>query len=215
MNRTAAQSARFCRAFSLIEATISVVIVSVLLMGALYMAGSAARAQQSLVKRTTAPMVADDLLNEILQCYYEEPIDTPSFGLEPGELLPGQDRSNYDDIDDYHNLSEPTPRDSAGVPISEYEDWVRTVVVERVLILTPNTTSVTDTGLRRITVTATSNTGEVIVRQALRSAFSTFDMHPTEDTEYVVKTTIKLRMSADEDNVRRGTVTHLNRLLAN
>lgn len=202
--------------FSLIEATIATVIVSMMLMSALYMAGSAARARQSLARRAVGPQVADDYLNEILQLYYEDPDGSPSWGEEQGEMSqPEFTRTLYDDIDDFVFHTEPFPRTKDGTPIPEFAGWTRHATIQRVLVTAPNVTSPVDTGLLKITVTATSDDGQIIQRDALRSRNSTFDAHPTTDTEYVVQTRIKLRIGEESGNARVGSVTHLNRVPAN
>ena len=91
------------RAFSMIEATISIVIVAGMLVAAVTTVGAAARARQTMTGRELGALLAQQLMSEILPLAYEEPEDTPAFGLESPEST--DSRAAYDDVDDYHGWS--------------------------------------------------------------------------------------------------------------
>jgi|GEM_PF-6598319 len=63
------------KGFTLAESVLSLLIVATMLVAALNMVGSAARTQQILVSRTKGTAVAQELMTEILQARYKEPVD--------------------------------------------------------------------------------------------------------------------------------------------
>lgn len=111
--------------------------------------------------------MASQLLSEIVSMNYAEPDDTPTFGRESGES--GSERSNWDDVDDYEGWLSTPPENAAGVALSNGEGWQREVQVEWVDPANLASISVSDQGLKRITVTVYLD-GQVIARKAgLRS----------------------------------------------
>ena len=82
----------------MIEAVISVVLVSVLLVSAMNTLGTSKTIQLIMSDHGRGQQLAYDLMSEILEQEYEEPIDLPSFGVEGSES--GPSRSAFDDVDD-------------------------------------------------------------------------------------------------------------------
>ena len=148
-------------------------------------------------------------MTEILQCRYLDPGQNVYFGTEPGES--SKDRSDWDDVDDYNGLVESPPASKAGDSIAGADGWTREVSVEYVQPDNPNQIASDDTGLVRITVTATSPTGVATTLQALRGDQSMFDQPPAADTTFV--TWVGIEMQIGTDSARRLTTgTHvLNR----
>ncbi len=107
--------------FTLIEAVFSTLIVAVVLVGALQSLAAAARAGQRVELRSRAALLAETLASEIAARQYEDPDQTPVFGLEAGET--GASRAGFDDVDDYNNLSESPPYDRAGAKLDASSDW--------------------------------------------------------------------------------------------
>src|SRR3954465_4340748 len=97
------------RAFTLIECLVSVLIVSVVLIAAVGTFGQIAKARQNQVDRTAGIALADQLMAEILQCYFKEPGGGTTLGPDPGEM----NRAAFDDVDDYdgYTASPPVLRD--------------------------------------------------------------------------------------------------------
>jgi len=139
------------RAFALVEAIIAVVIVSVMMVAALRTVGASRLGQAWSANQLRALRLAQDLMAEIADKAYSDPDETPLFGPEASELLPG--RIAYDDIDDYNGLSESPPQDRTGTAIPGLSGWQRSVSVAWVTAGNAATTSLTDTGIKRITVT--------------------------------------------------------------
>jgi len=156
------------RGFSLVEAGVSVVIV-----GAMLVAGLAALAVSGLGVRTTAEgargrLLAQDLISEILRQAYDEPDETPAFGPELPELSDGS-RAAFDDVDDYHGWSASPPQYKDGTEMSDLPGWRRSVVVEYVNAADPNQPTGNETGVKRITVVVTYNNAVVASLTALRT----------------------------------------------
>ena len=145
------------RGFTLIEATIAIVIVSVMLVTALHTFGSLARGRQIVSTRYTAPGLASQLMSEIVQNRYDEPSETFVFGPEATET--GGTRADFDDVDDYHGWSASPPQEMDGTAISGLTSWQRSVTVQYVDPADPDTVSGTDQGLKRITVTVSHPDG--------------------------------------------------------
>ena len=82
--QTPKHSSRARRGLSLVEATISMVIVSVVIAGALRVHAAASTNALAATRALQGRSLARTLLDEIRQCRYEEPESdaTPAFGLE-------------------------------------------------------------------------------------------------------------------------------------
>jgi prepilin-type N-terminal cleavage/methylation domain-containing protein len=158
------------RGFSLVETSISVMLVGVLMVAALQSMGAAKRREGDTVDRLLGQQLASGLLNEILlQAYREPEADEASiFGPEPGEVT--GNRALYDDVDDYIAWSASPPKDRSGNQLAGCAGWTRSVSV---VWADPNTlgvTASTNTGLKKITVTASKNGAVLGSVSAYRSA---------------------------------------------
>ena len=194
------------RGMTLIECVISIVIVATMLVAAVSALGSFARARRSQFDRCAGGALARGLMSEILQSRYLDPGVDVSFGLEAGEAA--DVRSAWDDVDDYNGLSESPPKTKDGTAIVGATGWTRKVTVEYVQPDNPNQVSSDDTGLLRITVSATSPTGVTTTLKALRSDESIYDQPPRTDTTYV--TWVGTEMQIGSDQARRLTTgTHV------
>jgi type II secretory pathway pseudopilin PulG len=140
------------RAFTLIKAVISTVIVAVMFAAALNTVGASRITQYKASLAGQGRMFAESLMSEILQQGYREPGTTYVFGRESGELETS--RAAYDDVDDYQGWSESPPVAKDGTALPNSANWRRTVTVEWVDPLDPKQVSATETGARRITVVA-------------------------------------------------------------
>ncbi len=90
--------------------------------------GAVFRARGQSGDATTARLLADSLLAEILEKAYQDPDATPVFGVESGETS----RALYDDVDDYAGLSETPPKFRDGVSMSHLTGWARNVTVQQI-----------------------------------------------------------------------------------
>jgi len=141
-----------CSGFTMVEAVLSTILVSVMLVVALNLVGTSKVTQQKAALTSRGRLLAEDLLAEILQQNYQEPDETPVFGREMTESATS--RSAYDDVDDYLGWTASPPVAKDGAAIANSANWKRTVTVERIEPLNPQTVTTSETGAKRITVTA-------------------------------------------------------------
>lgn len=141
------------KAFTLVEAVISILIIGVMLVAALGTVGASRLGQYKNSQQSRGKLLAQALMDEILQQHYKEPDGTPVFGLELNES--STSRSNYDDVDDYHNWSASPPQNKDETEVSDSTGFQRNVSVQWVNPANLEEVSVIETGVKRITVTAT------------------------------------------------------------
>jgi Tfp pilus assembly protein PilX len=154
------------RGFTLVEAALSVLAVSLVTVVALEATATSARMQKSMADRRQAGQLADSLLGEVSARLYLTPTDTT--GLL-GTLANVNDRINMLGVETYSNFIESPPRSRDGTAIAS-TSWRRTCTVVFVDPAAPGTTCVTDKGLRRITVEVYRNNTLVASRVAFRAA---------------------------------------------
>ncbi|MGE5295343.1 MAG: hypothetical protein ACM3VT_10995 [Solirubrobacterales bacterium] len=139
------------RAFTIVEAAISTIIVAVMLVAALTTVGASKTTQHKMALVCRGQLLAEALMAEILQQNYKEPVSTATFGYETGESATS--RSAYDDVDDYDGWSASPPTAKDGTTLDNSTNWKETVIVDWTNPQSPNQTSTTETGAKRITVT--------------------------------------------------------------
>jgi type II secretory pathway pseudopilin PulG len=154
----------------MIEATLSTVIVGLMLVAALRAVGAARMGEIQEIHRQQGLNLAQQLMNEILRQHYEDPeYGSGSFGLGADESGTG-DRSMYDDVDDYHGWSASPPQYREGTVIDGTENWTREVEVSWVQPDDLGTDTGNDQGMKRIEVRALYDGAEIVHLQALRSS---------------------------------------------
>ncbi len=171
MSRRPFQKRRECqrrRGLSLAEVVVSTMLVGLVLVGAMKCLGGVIRGRMSTSDSARGEQLAQQLLTEILNTDYEDAGGSPVFGPEPGETT-GNNRSDYDDVDDFHNWTAAPPEDRDGNVVVNASGWQRDVTVELVDPADPATVSGTDEGLKRITITVQQNGQVVSTLVALRS----------------------------------------------
>lgn len=159
---------RAARAFTLIEATISIFIVGVMVVAALSTVGATRLGEYKIAERCQGLPLAQDLLAEILQQSYEDPNGSAVFGIESGEGT--GNRTDFDDVDDYHNWSASTPQNQDGTDMSDLSGWERSVQVNWVNPTNLSQTVGSDQDTKRITVTVTHNDVPVASVSAFRTS---------------------------------------------
>jgi Tfp pilus assembly protein PilW len=138
--------------FSLIEATLAILLVGVVLAGALQTVAASRASQRLTADRARAQQLALDLVNEILtQAYTSAAGPGKPLGREAGKS--SANRSQLTDVDDYADWTETPPRDRSGNPIAGAGGWTRAVTVTWADPATLAPTKQPDTGLKVITVT--------------------------------------------------------------
>ena len=188
---------------TLVEATISVVIVAVMIVMGLHTFGSVARGREVVAGRYSGSALACQLMSEIAQCRYDEPDGGGTFGPEPSEA--GGTRAAFDDVDDYHGWSATPPQARDGAALSDLAGWRRSVTVEYVDRANPDQARSTDTGLKRVTVTVTDPKGKRISIVCLRGASEAANAEPDAGS-HVTWVGVELQVGSDAaGRIRCGT----------
>lgn len=155
------------RAFTLVEATISCVIVAVMLVAALNTVSSARLGEHRLATRCRGLSLAQEVMAEILQQAYEDPNASAVFGVESGEQTTV--RVDFDDVDDYHNWSSSPPQQPDGTVLPGLDGWERLVQLEWLEPTNLSQTALSDKGVKKIVVTMKFQNVPVISLVAFRS----------------------------------------------
>ena len=116
---------------TLIEVSISTLLVGLIVVSSLRCLAMSVQTSGAAVNRTLANLLAEDLMEEILEQDYSDPDDTPIFGVENREQQ--SVRSDWDDVDDYDGWSASPPQNVDGGSI-ENAKWKRLVTVQHVRV---------------------------------------------------------------------------------
>jgi len=142
-------------AFTLVEAVISTIIVSVMLVAALSTAGASRLIQYKVSLSNHGRLLAEQLLAEVVQHDYQDANESIVFGPEADESA--ATRADFDDVDDYNGWSAGPPVAKEGAELANVTGWQRTVTVQWVDPLDTTQVEASETGAKRITVTASHN----------------------------------------------------------
>jgi len=200
------------RGMTLIEAVISMLIVSIMMVAALRMVGSSARARQAHASRRRGPALARQLVAEIVTAFYAEPNGTGPLGPDAGES--GFGRTGFDDVDDYHGWTASPPTAPDGSAMSHLAGWRRSASVQYVNPNDPDQTVGQDAGLKRVTVTVTDPQGRRSVHTALRSSYGLYEQRPAQATTYVTWVGLDLQIGPDTGGRVSTGASVLNRVAA-
>lgn len=120
------------------------------------------RRATSEMNRLQGQLLATELLTEIQSLPACDPQSGPpaTLGRETGETN-GNIRTNWDDVDDYHNVTESPPKNRSGTDIPGFSSWTRTTVIERLTSNNWTQTNVTYAFAYKITVSLSRN-GQLI-----------------------------------------------------
>ncbi len=169
---------------TLVEVVGASALIALMLVAALNIVGATAKGYARVCELQQGTVLADQLMAEIVQQRYEDPNGDPVFGLEGGES--SAPRTGYDDVDDYHGWSACPPQSKDGTTLAGADTWTREVTVQWVDTLDPTVVVGSESGLKRITVTATSDRGALFTRVALRSNAGMLELQSPLDLTYIV-----------------------------
>lgn len=156
------------RGFTLVEAVMSMLVVSLVIGAAMTVSASTVRARNADAERATAITLADALLDEIRGKAYREPGAAPErLGLDAGETL--DSRTTLDDIDDYDGLTEDSAATEDGAKIPGLRYWTRSASVTWVKLTDPTSDAAAATGVKRVQVTVAHQGRVLASRSTLRS----------------------------------------------
>ncbi len=163
------------RAFTLIEAIGSVLIVAVMFVAVMSTVGAARMSQYKMSGRSRGTALAQDLMAEILQAPYEDP-DTPGAGIGADISEMTSTRAAFDDVDDYDGWYASPPEQRDGTVMPDLSGWSRHVVVAWINASDTTSGVGAETGAKRITVTVKHNAMLMAYLVAIRtSAFPEVD----------------------------------------
>lgn len=144
---------RITAGFTLIEAITSIVLVAVMFAAVMQTVGASRITNYKTRGQQRGVLLARQLLAEILQQGYEDPdVPTVALGLDAGES--GSNRYDFDDVDDYDGWSASQIQDKDGLKEGNLQDWSREVSVTWVNPTNLGQVSLTETGAKKVVVTA-------------------------------------------------------------
>ncbi len=153
--------------FSLVEMVFASVIVGGLFAAALATVGASRTAGFKQVESERGRVYALGLLERMMLADYEDPQDgSGALGLESGESLAVL--GDADDLDDFDGWSG-SPQDDLGRALAGAEGLTLRVTVEWVTLDNPTEASSSETGLKRVTVTASVDQRVISTVSALRA----------------------------------------------
>ncbi|MEM8668356.1 MAG: hypothetical protein AAGG48_12635 [Planctomycetota bacterium] len=163
---------RLHHGLTLIEVVVSILLVSTILLASLGASAAMKRNQSAARDRNIGRELGRQILGEITCRDFRDRKDA-AFGLELDEFA--NDRTTFDDVDDYHNYVQSTPTHRDGSLDRRFEGWRYQVSVTPVEFDTNGVTTTgasVDSPLRLIRVDCTSASGETVQATMLISARS-------------------------------------------
>lgn len=164
-------SRRCTRAFSLVEAALSVLLVGGLVVAATDGVGRVAQARLAAAQQERGVALAQRLMSEILALPFADASAGNTLIGRDGGAEAIADRSTLNDVDDADGLDESPLKDWSGDVINDTSGWRWTATVTWV---DPSTLarSLTQTGVKRVSVTVYRGARKVTTLDALRTAGS-------------------------------------------
>lgn len=142
------------RGITMAETIVSTLLVGMVLVGTIQLVAPIIRSGSVMSDKLIASNMARELSEEIGTKLFISPstADNDYLGTETSET-----RDGYDDIDDYHGISNSPPQLSDGRVMSHLGGWARVVKVTHASLNDPNADSASYTGLKRVTVSVTKD----------------------------------------------------------
>ncbi len=145
----------------------SILVVGLMLVAALNTVGASKTSQVMTSEQALGPMLAQELMTEILNQAYQEPRGTAYFGRETGESA--TNRTSWDDVDDYNGWSASPPMDQSGNSLPGLDDWSREVTVSWADSAAPDRQSIYSSGIKRVDVTVKHRGRTIATLSSLRT----------------------------------------------
>ncbi len=115
---------------TLVEVAVSTALVGLVLVAALETLGGAMRTLRQTGDSMNANTLAATLMAEVIALPYSDADgSTTDLGLEADEAAISNDRSLYDDVDDFHGWSRTPPESRDGTELAGYSGWKRCVEI--------------------------------------------------------------------------------------
>ncbi len=197
-----------CRhGLSLIEVTVSSLLVGLVVVGSLDMLGTSTRTQAFTGDLSLGPILAEQLIAEMMAMPYDEPDGAGALGLDGAET--DLTRKDFDDLDDYKNWSEstiqtkdgtPLTDTNVGTPLPDLTGWTREANVWWANRNDGNVVIVfMETGLKRFRVTVTSPDGVITARNGMRSRWGILEQPPAVTKIVVAQMDMTLTVGSSEE----------------
>lgn len=185
--------------FSLLETTFATLLVSLLLVTSLSSLAIVIRTADENGQATTANNIGLSMLAEIASRAFSDPEDPAASVGQDGE--PSDDRTQWDDCDDYHYWSKLSPKRSDGSIWPEADEW-KTLAVTYEIDASDISQGSSGGNCRHLLVGEKSPTGKQFVFTAIKAEKGIGSQLAAKGASHVAK--------ADIHAVRSGTVTQLS-----
>ena len=157
------------RGLTLAEVSVSTLIVGMLVVASLQAVANVSRTWTATNQLLDGQALAGELVREVMAQNYTDPTDpnATKWGKDGVEAT----RADFNDLDDYDDWTESPVKNAAGTALTGYAGWSRSVLVQKIQSLDYSVIDDydKDKGLRAITVTVTSPTGETTTAKVYRS----------------------------------------------
>src|SRR5687768_17333963 len=100
--------------FTIVEASVAVLLVGVLLSSSIATVGALAQSRRVQADRRGGYALAQQLMSEIMALPFADPDQPVAFGPETGE----SSRAAFDDVDDYNGYTGTPPVAKDGTPLA-------------------------------------------------------------------------------------------------
>lgn len=157
-----------CRAITLVESMIAVLILSGLMVAAIQGAALSAAIQMLTAQRSTARMLAQALAADIAQLPYQNPTGVSALGRESGEI--STSKLNYNDVDDFNAWTESPPQDKNGNLLAGTAGYKREVSVDWVNPIDLNQPVAAESGVKRVTISVSRGNKVLATHTFIRTA---------------------------------------------
>lgn len=153
---------------TLAEVLTCLVILGVAMTAGVQALGSFAASGRAWKERNTAMELANALMVQINELPFNDPDGSNVIGRESGEIT--DQRTTYDDIDDYDGWDASPPVDATGAPMTAYADYRQQVTVEFDTTLAARTGwSLGSGNFKKITVTILKDDKELARLTTIRA----------------------------------------------
>ena len=154
---------------TLLEVVVSLVLVSTIVLVSVSASANLMRSKTQSTQALDGQELAFQILDEVTAVDFQDPDQDRIFGREASETA--NNRTDFDDVDDYHGYAASPPSHRDGTTIAGFENWSFSVTVSRAepasagIVASNND----DAPLKLVTVTCTSPAGDITSESMLAS----------------------------------------------
>lgn len=152
-------AAKRAHGFSFVELVISIVVIAIAVTGVLLVFTQTVASSADPMVRQQALAIAEAYLEEVISKHYDDPDGAADMG----------GRAGWDDIGDYHGLSDSPPELGDGTSLSELSGYTVNVSVGPPVSIGPGGNVAT---ARQVTVTVDYDSQTIITLSGFRTDYS-------------------------------------------